>query len=833
MFVIIFYIGLIYNKGWMNMKRKILLYGISTYKNRGVEAIINSTLNQISSDKFDVSVASFDHTYNKQFYNDQVEKYIKHYRKSEELTNSEKDLEYKYQHMPFDYNNFELLYQGEVVKEIKKSDICVSVGGDNYCYDHCTWLYALDRKSKDLGKKTVLWGASLFEDINDMQLVDDMRNFDVLVIRESLSFNAIKKYIPLENILYQPDPAFSLETKKIELNRWYSNRKILAVNLSPLTIKNDDQYKAIIDFINYVLKNTKYSICLLPHVTTDDCNDLDILGKLADEFDEEDRVYLEKGNYNCCELKYIISKCQMLIAARTHASIAAYSTLIPTLVIGYSVKSRGIAKDLFGSYDDYVISSDKLSFENLIEKFNFIDSNKKQIRNTLEKVIPQMKEKSQNLFQKVLDRLDFLDKREICRKSLCIGCGVCEKQCPTGAITLVKEKDGFLYPKINLDKCIHCNKCRNCCSINQKYQASSTFGSECFAMKNKNVEERLKSTSGGVFSVLASAVLKKKGIVFGAMMDSDFSVRHVKIESILDLDMIRGSKYTQSSLTEIFEDLKVNLDNGNLVLFCGTPCQIGAVNTYLGKSYNNLITVSVICHGVMSNHIFQKYIKEIESRYEGKEIDCFNFRTKENKWTVSSIKYEIDNNSKIVPFTEDALMNLYLKNLILRESCYDCKFKGKNNQADLIIGDFWGIEVIDKNFFDQGGVSSVIVNSNKGKEFLIKYKIFDQVIFKKAKIKDIIKYNPSLISSVEKDVNRYQLMDLLDGNTISLISNYYNSLYQKYSIFSNELEEKNEKIVSLIEENTAISNKLVSILESRRWKLIDKVFNTVSKVRRK
>ena len=206
------------------MKKKILLYGVGTYKNRGVEAIIQSTLNQIDTSDYDLTIASHDHDYNRYYYNDKVSKYIKHYKKQDELTKEEQELEKYYQSIPFDYNNFELLYQSDVVKELEESDICISVGGDNYCYDFCTWLYALDKKSKDSNKKTVLWGASLFEEINDLELISNLKNFDILVIRESLSYNAISKYVPKEKIIFVPDPAFSLEKEEVELDEWYKDR---------------------------------------------------------------------------------------------------------------------------------------------------------------------------------------------------------------------------------------------------------------------------------------------------------------------------------------------------------------------------------------------------------------------------------------------------------------------------------------------------------------------------------------------------------------------------------------------------------------------------------
>ena len=168
-------------------------------------------------------------------------------------------------------------------------------------------------------------------------MIENLNNFDVL--------DAIKNYVDPKKIIFAKDPAFSMPTTKVELNEWYEkNKYFMILNVSPLTIKNEIGYKAVVDLLKHVLKNTKYSICLLPHVTTEDCNDLDILNELKREFSNNKRVYLEENEYDCRELKYIISKSKLVVAARTHASIAAYSTCVPTLVIGYSVKAKGIAK---------------------------------------------------------------------------------------------------------------------------------------------------------------------------------------------------------------------------------------------------------------------------------------------------------------------------------------------------------------------------------------------------------------------------------------------------------------------------------------------------------
>lgn len=801
------------------MKKKVLLYGVSTYKNKGVEAIINSTLNQIDLKENSVTIASHDINYNSTKYNEKVKNII-HYNK-DNLSEEDKELELKYQNMPFDYNNFELLYQKDVVEEIKKSDICISVGGDNYCYDHCTWLYALDNKSSELGKKTVLWGASLFENINDLELIENLKKFDVLVIRESLSLNAVKKYIPEENIIYAPDPAFSLKIKKVKLDSWYKNRKYIILNASPLTIKTDEAYKALLALIDHILKDTKYSVCLLPHVITEDCDDREILLKLKKTFNKENRVYFEENDYDCTELKYIISNSELAVVARTHASIAAYSTLVPTLVLGYSVKSKGIAKDLFGTHKKYVLNSKEMNTKNLIEHFDYINDNKENIKKILEDKIPDIKEQAASIFTKMLEKIEEQKNRNICQKRNCTGCGLCASLCPTNAISMKEDKEGFIYPVIDLNKCINCNKCRMNCHI-LKNENNEEYKQKIYALKNKNINERMSSTSGGAFSILAKKVFEKKGIVYGCEM-KEYKAIHVRVDNYKDLDKIRGSKYIQSETTNIFKQVKEDLNNKKLVLFSGTPCQIGALKEFIGNN-ERLITVSVVCHGIMNTKLLEKHINSLELE-NNTTITNWKFRTKEhNDWTKSAVSYKVGETLNTVEFTKDDLMYLYLKNVILRESCYNCKYKG-NNKADFILGDYWGIEVTNPNFADKKGVSALIINSEKGEKFAGKENLKKYATITDGNYEEFVKYNPSYISSEKKPLLRNTALLQIDDIPFNILSNIIRGEYVKIEYNNIQKEMNNLRL-----ENIELVNKLNNIYNSKRWKAIDKPLNVINKI---
>lgn len=805
--------------------KKILIYGIGSLQNRGCEALVNSSISQIDP-KVEIVAATFDYENDKDMYPQRIKYFVDHHKQDESKFTKEEQEEYDYiKSLPFDYNNYELFYERDVVHEMQDADLCIHIGGDNYCYGVNEWMYAINNKAQELNKKTVLWGASLFDEIKDLELIDDLKKYDLLMLREKISYNAIKKYIPEEKLMLVPDPAFSLKPKKVALDSWYKNKKIIGINLSPLTIKTEENENAVSNFIDDILAKTDYHIALLPHVTVSEVNDLNTLRKIKEKYKEDERVFLEEKEYNCQELKYIISKCDLLIAARTHASIAAYSSSVPTLVIGYSVKSRGIAESLFGNYQEYVLPADELKGNALIEKFSFIEKNKDKIKKVLEKEMKHIKEEAGSLYSKMLERLQLIDESRVCSNEKCTGCSACLNICPVGAITMKENEEGFLYPKIDLDKCIHCDMCRkHCCAIKQNEKKEREENNvACYAAKAVDEKVKKNSTSGGIFHFLASEILSRKGIVYGAELNN-YEVQHIRISAKKDLAKIRGSKYAQSSLATIFKQVKKDLEAQKEVLFSGTPCQILGLKNYLEKEYDNLYTVSVICHGVINNNLLKKRIREFEKQYET-TMKNVKYRSKINGWDKSTIEFDSERICKSYDFTEDPLMALYINNFILRESCYQCPAKGlANNVADIVLGDYWGIYHVKREFFDNQGVSAVIIKTKKGKELY--NKIAKNIISEATEYDDFIKYNSSFAESPKRPLLRNRAFIDIKSNELSLVA-------ENYSQKLKEAELNSDKARNLESENLRLQEQLKQIYNSKRFKMVDRLGNMVNKIIRR
>ena len=361
---------------------------------------------------------------------------------------------------------------------------------------------------------------------------------------------------------------------------------------------------------------------------------------------------------------------------------------------------------------------------------------------------------------------------KILEKSKCSGCHACVGVCPKSCITMQRDEDGFLYPVIDESACVDCKLCERVCPIiNKKENRKQIEDIGAYAAYTKDDKLRFNSSSGGIFTEIASTVIEDGGVVFGAAFTENFDVAHKCIDTVEGLRELRGSKYVQSTIGNTFSLAKQYLQEGRKVLFTGTPCQIAGLYSYLGKEYDNLITQDIICHGVPSPMLWKKYI-ELREDKSGARIQGVSFRHKKTGWKTYSIHLVFANNKEYIASTsEDYYMRGFLSNLCLRPSCYDCKFKDKIRQSDITLADFWGIQHVLPEMNDNKGTSLVIVNSKVGRELI--ERISDKITVKSANLEEAMKHNTAMISSAFCPSDRESYMETVRTKGIKKATKKY------------------------------------------------------------
>ena len=344
---------------------------------------------------------------------------------------------------------------------------------------------------------------------------------------------------------------------------------------------------------------------------------------------------------------------------------------------------------------------------------------------------------------------------EIVSKNKCTGCTACMNICPKKAISMIENSEGFKYPVIDQNKCINCGLCKKTCPVVNTKENKSL--NKCYVGYAKDEDIRFNSSSGGIFSLLANYVLDMDGIVIGAAFDENNKLNHIAITNIKGLEKLRGSKYLQSDLNEVFSFIKDNLKT-NKILFVGTPCQVAGIKAYIKNDYNNLICVDIICHGTPSPKLFDKYVKELEEK-NGKLIN-YNFRDNATGWDTYSNTMTYKDKTVSERNNENNYMKLFLSNIALRRSCYNCSFKLGNKYSDITLGDFWGVKNYYPEMYNKKGVSCIIINTNTGLELFDSMK--NNIDYKDCKLEEIVKGNPSIKESCLLPKNREQFFKEID-----------------------------------------------------------------------
>lgn len=339
-------------------------------------------------------------------------------------------------------------------------------------------------------------------------------------------------------------------------------------------------------------------------------------------------------------------------------------------------------------------------------------------------------------------------------KKDCCGCNACVQICPHKCILMTSDTEGFAYPNIDASKCTNCRLCEKVCPVIN--QSESRAPLESFAAINHNEDIRLKSSSGGTFSLLAEYVINEGGVVFGAIFNKKWEVVHGYAETIENISQFRGSKYVQSRIGENYIKAKQFLDAGRKVLFSGTPCQIAGLKLFLRKDYSNLLAVDIICHGVPSPMVWGNYVEQIKTAYP---ITAISMRDKTIGWkefgmNISSLKCNICNET----LSNNIYLQVFLRNLCLRPSCYKCPTLSGKSKSDITIADFWGIQHLHPDFDDDKGCNLVLINSEKGLNLFNKLEC-DKI---ETDFNTAIKYNPSYFKSVAEPKYRKYFFDNFD-----------------------------------------------------------------------
>lgn len=394
---------------------------------------------------------------------------------------------------------------------------------------------------------------------------------------------------------------------------------------------------------------------------------------------------------------------------------------------------------------------------------------------------------------------------QITEKSRCNGCHACANICPKRCIAMQSDKEGFWYPVVDTALCIDCDLCKKVCPeltvtdtasvqlqsavashVKSAQDARTPIASENIAKTNTvdenesktntSTEEisfpivyaaysandavRLESSSGGIFTLLAEAVIAQGGVVFGAAFQPDFSVAHCYAETVEALAKFRGAKYLQSKIGDSYVQAKIFLQAGRTVLFSGTPCQIGGLKSYLGmlnanlgaNAYPNLLCQDIICHGVPSPKVWQEYIA-FRQEQAGANLEQASFRDKGNGWKSYEMRMNFSNGEVYHRYNRnDLLSTAFGKNVSLRPSCFDCAFKGASRQADITLADFWGIQHYKPTLDDDKGTSLIVLHSVQGQQAF--EALANKMTIESVELVEALKYNPSMLYSATENKNR-------------------------------------------------------------------------------
>lgn len=425
---------------------------------------------------------------------------------------------------------------------------------------------------------------------------------------------------------------------------------------------------------------------------------------------------------------YYIKNAQCVVTDSCHG--ASFAAIFGTPFVIINNENRGAARfdslsEMLDIRDRYFTSPKEIV--NHLELLNCYDREKHS------RIINMEKERSMTWLTNALTRPKYSDKtvQKVLKKECC-GCGACYNACPVNAITMIYDKEGAAYPEINYEKCIQCGKCsRVCPGLNP--QSDNWEQPKCFAGFASD-EVRKVSSSGGIFTIIAEKVLEEGGVVCGAAFDKDYNLSHVVVDTKEDLEKLRSSKYIQSVTGKTYTRVRRTLEDGRSVVYAGCGCQIAGLKRFLGKKYDKLITIDLLCHGGPTPGSFKKYMEDVHKK---KKVSYVGFRDKDVfKWEINStgmtVKYNDGKEYRKIK-AEDPFYRAFTRAFTVRPHCQTCNYAALPRQGDITLGDFWGVFKYNPDFNDDKGTSLIIANNEKGMSVLdgIKpqLKLFEPVPF--------------------------------------------------------------------------------------------------------
>lgn len=356
---------------------------------------------------------------------------------------------------------------------------------------------------------------------------------------------------------------------------------------------------------------------------------------------------------------------------------------------------------------------------------------------------------------------------EICSKIDCTGCRCCEQICPRSAIDMIEDDKGHIYPAINQQNCIDCGLCqKRCPSVNDINRTSSK---KAFGGWIKDSASRKISTSGGLSFALSRCIVSNGGYFCGVVWNPEKKcTRHKITDKLQELPEFQGSKYSHSDTSEVFIQIKKLLASGKKVLFSGTPCQVAGLKSFVGRDYNNLYTVDLICHGVPSRRILRDRIDTVEKSRGSRVVNMMSRVKAPNQYLTNTCYYHEDGSVTSINVSKDVYYRCFVENFCLRPNCYHCKYSQENRVSDITLGDFWCYEPHSLKFRSYlAGTSAICVNTEKGKELIDA--ISEELLLDERSYKEIAANNRNLMMpqvkphAYDEFWHRYLSGELLDA----------------------------------------------------------------------